>query len=228
MRLPRVVAIIPAAGHGKRLGAKVKKPFILLDGKPLISYALTTLNSCKCINGIIIASERSYVKRFKEIAKRFEISKLIDVVVGGKTRFESVRNCIKRVDPSFDIVIIHDAARPLIDKRTVEKSIKAAQIFGSCVVAIPESDTVKLVDKDFFIKGTLDRNKIFRAQTPQTFKLNIIKKAYSANAVWVTDDASLVEAMGSRVKIVEGSYRNLKITTKEDLKSAEALLCESA
>ena len=226
MRPSRVVAIIPAAGYGKRLGVKTKKPLILLHGKPLVSYALTTLNSCKCIDGIIIASERSCVKRLKEIAKRFKINKLIDVVVGGKTRFESVRNCMKRVDPSFDIVIIHDAARPLVDKETVERAIRAAQDFGSCIVGVAENDTVKLAGSDLFIKGTLDRNKIFRAQTPQAFRRGIIKKAYSAGAVGATDDSSLVEAIGGRVKIVEGSHRNLKITTKEDMKIAEALLCE--
>ena len=226
MRPSRVVAIVPAAGYGKRLGQKAKKPFILLRGKPLVSYALTTLNSCKCVNGIIVASERSCVKRLKRIAKRFEINKLIDVVVGGKTRFESVRNCMKRLGPAFDIVIIHDAARPLVDKRTIERTVKAAQKFGSCVAAVPENDTVKLAGKDLFIKGTLPRNKIFRAQTPQAFRSSIIKKAYSVDTAGATDDASLVEAIGGRVKIVEGSYRNMKITTKEDLKIAEVLLCE--
>lgn len=221
----RVVAIVPAAGYGKRLGAKVKKPFILLGGKPLVSYALRTLNSCPRVNGIIIASERSCVKRLKRIAKRFKINKLIDVVVGGKTRSESVRNCMKRIDPSFDIVIIHDAARPLIDKKTIEKTVKVAQIFGSCIVAVPESDTIKSAGRDLFIKATLDRNKIFRAQTPQAFRSAVIRKAYSVKRAGVTDDASLVEAIGGRVKIIEGSYKNLKITTREDLKIAEALLC---
>ncbi len=224
MRPTKVVAIVPAAGYGKRLRTRRKKPFLLLGGKPLVSYALATLNSCKEISGIIIASERPCVERLKNIAKRFHIDKLIDVVVGGKTRFESVRNCMKLVDRSIDIVIIHDAARPLIDKKIIERSIKTARIFGSCVVAVPERDTVKLAGKDLFVKGTLDRNKIFRAQTPQAFRRSIIKKAYSANVAGFTDDASLVEAMGNRVKIVEGSYRNLKITTREDLKIAEALL----
>ena len=121
-------------------------------------------------------------------------------------------------------MIIHDAARPLVDKRTVERAVRAAQVFGSCVVCVPESDTVKLAGQSLFIKRTLDRSEIFRAQTPQAFKRSIIKKAYSAAAAGATDDASLVEAIGGRVKIVEGSYRNLKITTKEDLKIAEALL----
>ena len=225
MKHPRVVAIIPAAGCGKRLRNRLKKPFVLLGGKPLVSYALNTFNSCKCINGIIIASERSCVKRLKEIAKRFKINKLIDVVVGGKTRFESVRNCMKRVDASFDIVIIHDAARPFIDRRTIEKSVKAAQSFGSCVVAVPESDTVKLAGKDLFIKGTLDRSRIFRAGTPQAFRYDIIKKAYALRGrADITDDAALVEHLGIPVKVFHGGCRNIKITTKEDLRLAEAML----
>ena len=224
MRRPKVIAVVPAAGCGRRLGAGKRKPFILLGGKPLVSYALKALDKCKEIDGIIVAAERGHVSRLKNIAKRFKIRKLIDVVAGGKTRFESVRNCVKAAGSSFDMVLIHDAARPFIDNDTIVRSIKAAAKFGASVAAVPESDTVKLADKSFFIKGTLDRERIFRAQTPQVFKYELIKRAYSAvSGKNVTDDAGLVEK-DCRVKIVEGSYKNLKITTKEDLKAAEALL----
>lgn len=223
MKCPRVVAIVPSAGFGKRLGAKDKKPFVLLGGKPLASYALKTLDKCKDVDGIIVATERQCIERLRGIAKRFKIRKLIDVVVGGKTRLESVRNCMKRVGPSFDIVIIHDAARPFIDADTISRAIRAAVKFGASVVAVPENDTVKLTNEGLFVKSTLDRTKIYRAQTPQTFRYSIIKKAYSGKCGKCTDDASLVEH-NRRVRIVEGSYRNLKVTTKEDLKIAEALL----
>ena len=225
VKRPKVVAIVPAAGSGRRLGTGEKKPFVLLGGKPLVSYALKALDKCKAIDGIIVAAERSYVNRLKNIARRFKIRKLIDVVAGGKTRFESVRNCVKAAGASFDIVLIHDAARPFIDNGTIERSIKAAVKFGASVVAVPESDTVKLTDKDFFIKETLDRSRIYRAQTPQVFKYELIKKAYSGlkSGRKITDDASLVERTRC-VKIVEGSYKNLKITTKEDFKIAEAFL----
>ncbi|MDD5428506.1 MAG: 2-C-methyl-D-erythritol 4-phosphate cytidylyltransferase [Candidatus Omnitrophica bacterium] len=223
MKRPKVAAIVPSAGYGRRLGAKRKKPFVDLGGKPLVSYALKTLDGCKAVDGIMIAAERSRIKRLKNIVKRFKIRKIIDVIEGGATRFESVRNCVKKISPSFDIVIIHDAARPFIDEETVDKSIKAAAKFGAAIVAVRESDTVKLAGGDLFVKDTLDRGKIFRAQTPQAFRIDIIKKAYSGSGGRVTDDAGLVERKG-RVKIVEGSYRNLKITTKEDLKIAEALL----
>ena len=225
MKRLRVLAIVPAAGCGKRMGGGTRKPFVMLRGEPLVSYALRTLNSCAGIDGIIVAAEKPYVKRIKAIVKRFGISKLIGVVVGGRTRFDSVGNCLKAAASVFDIVLIHDAARPLIDKVTVERSIKAAERFGACVVAIPETDTVKLSDNNLFVKDTLDRDKIFRAQTPQAFKYGVIMKAYSAGSVVsATDDSSLAERLGCRVKILRGSYRNIKITTKEDLKIAEALL----
>ncbi len=222
----RVVAIIPAGGRGARLGAKEKKPFVILGGKPLVSYALKTFDDCDLIDGIIAASERPCVERLKKIAESFKIRKLIDVVVGGRTRSESVRNCIKRIDFPADIVVIHDAARPFVDEGAIRRSIAAAVKFGAGLAAVPESDTVKFTGKNLFVKETLDRNKIFRAQTPQAFRYSLIKKAYAGFGNGVTDDAGLLEKTGHRVKIVMGSYRNLKITTIEDLKIAEALLSE--
>jgi 2-C-methyl-D-erythritol 4-phosphate cytidylyltransferase len=224
MRPLKVVAIVPAAGFGKRLGAGRKKPFVLLGGRPLVSYALKTLEGSREISGIIVACERPCVKKLRNIAKRFKIRKIIDVVAGGKTRFESVRNCMQKVGPSFDIVLIHDAARPFVDKKIITRAVKAAARFGACVAAVPEIDTVKSADSGFFIKDTLDRNKVFRAQTPQAFRCRIIKKAYSTDkGSNITDDVGLVEK-SCRVKIIEGSYKNLKITTREDMKIAEALL----
>jgi 2-C-methyl-D-erythritol 4-phosphate cytidylyltransferase len=127
------------------------------------------------------------------------------------------------------VVLIHDAARPLIDDALIHRSVKLALRYGACVAAVPESDTVKLVDDKLFIQKTLDRNRIFRAQTPQAFRMAILKKAYAVSAsrgagIKATDDSGLVEAIGCRVRIVESSYRNIKVTTKVDLKLAEVLL----
>ncbi|MFA6142204.1 MAG: 2-C-methyl-D-erythritol 4-phosphate cytidylyltransferase [Candidatus Omnitrophota bacterium] len=226
MSRPRVIAVVPSAGYGKRLGLKKKKPFVLLGGKPIASYALKTLGDCPAIDGIIIAAEEPCIKHFKRLIDRYAIRKVIDVVVGGRTRAESVRNCLDAVGASFDIVLIHDAARPFVDRALIEKSIKLAAQFGGCIAALEESDTVKLADENLFIKKTLDRNFIFRAQTPQAFRYGIIKRAYAACRDFdnFTDDASLAEAMGIKVRIVKGSCRNIKITTKEDLKLAEVLL----
>lgn len=222
---PRTVAIVPAAGPGKRLGLKAKKPFLLLKGKPLITYALGVLESSGAIDGIVVAVDKSSVERFRRLVKRYKFKKIIDIIIGGRTRFESVRNCLGRVGPYFDIVLIHDAARPFLNKTLIAESIRLAAKFGACIVAIPENDTVKFVDKGLFIKRTIDRDRIFRAQTPQTFRYDLIKKAYGRKrGTGITDDAGLVESLGKSVKILEGSYRNIKITTKEDLKLAEVLL----
>ena len=225
MRKCGVVAVVPAAGYGKRLGLKVKKPFVLLGGKPLVVHALKALNGCSAIDAIIVAAERPCINDIKKLAARYRIGKLASVVAGGKTRFESVRNCLEIIPASCEVVVIHDGARPLVEKRLIEGSIRLAKKFGACIVAVPESDTVKLVGNDLFTKKTLDRSRIFRAQTPQAFRAGLIKKAYSLRGKYnVTDDASLVESVGKRVKILVGSYRNMKITTKEDLKFAEVLI----
>ncbi|MDD5136415.1 MAG: 2-C-methyl-D-erythritol 4-phosphate cytidylyltransferase [Candidatus Omnitrophica bacterium] len=222
---PRVVAIVPAAGTGRRLGAGRKKPFVLLGGKPLVSYALRALDASNDIDGIIVACESSSIGRIRSIAKRYRIYKLIDVVAGGATRFESVRNCMSSLVGSFDVALIHDAARPFIDGAMIKRSVRAAWKFGACIAAVPESDTVKAANGALFIERTLDREKIFRAQTPQAFRYSLIRKAYlGRRSIGATDDASLVER-DRPVKIVEGSYKNLKVTTKEDLKIAEAFLC---
>lgn len=221
----RVVAIVPSAGFGKRLGLRTKKPFVPLGGKPLVYYALSALNSCRVVDSIIIACEKSCVRRFERLVSRFRFNKVRSICVGGRTRFESVRNCLRLLDRSCDIVLIHDGARPFIDGATISASVETARRAGGCIVAVPESDTVKLAGKGLVIKKTLDRRNIYRAQTPQTFRRSVLERAYSASGdSHATDDASLVEARGGKVVMLEGSYRNMKITTKEDLKFAEALL----
>lgn len=221
----KTIAIVPAAGSGRRLGSRTKKPFVLLAGKPLVTYAIRALESSEEIDGIVIAAERSCLGRFKALVRRYDFKKIVDIVAGGRTRFGSVKNCLERIGPSFGIVLIHDGARPLVDRNIIRSSIMLAKKFGACVTAVPESDTVKMVDEGLFIKGTLDRRRIYRAQTPQAFRYELIKKAYSMPFPGeATDDASLVERMGAKVKILEGSYRNIKVTTKEDLKLAEVLL----
>ena len=213
MKRPRVIAVVPSAGYGKRLGSKKKKPFVLLRKRPIASYALKALDECPLIDTIIVASERSCIRDFRALIRRYGYKKVKDVVAGGKTRQESVRNCIRRVPPSYDIVLIHDAARPFIDGATIERSIRLAERFGACIVAVPEFDTVKLADKSLFVKKTLDRKKIYRAQTPQVFRYDVIKKAYAAGIRFggFTDDAGLVEKSGLKIKILKGSYKNIKI-----------------
>jgi len=220
-----VVAIVPAAGFGKRLGLKTKKPFVKLAGTPLVFYALDALERSKAVDAIIIAAEKCCIKRFKGLVKAWGFKKVTAVVEGGETRTGSVKNCLTAAGPEYDIVLIHDGARPFVDAKMIADSVRLARMYGGCIVAVPENDTVKLAGKDLFVKNTLDRSRIFRAQTPQVFKRSILEKAYSKTLLsGITDDAGLVEAAGGRIKILAGSYRNIKITTKEDLKLAEVLL----
>lgn len=220
-----VVAIVPAAGSGRRLGLKTKKPFVMLAGKPLIWYALKALERSASVDAIIVAAEKSCVGRCRRLVQRFGLKKVIAVIEGGKERVDSVRNCLEKAGARFDIVLIHDGARPFVSDELIRESVRLARKHGGCIVAMAESDTVKLAGKDLVIKGTLDRSRVFRAQTPQVFKRSLIEKAYAARKKRdVTDDASLVESIGGRVKILPGACRNIKITTREDLRLAEILL----
>ena len=222
----KVAAIVPAAGSGKRLGAGDKKPFVLLAGKPLITYALKALDSSKYIGQIYVAADPGSIRRLKKIIDKHGIRKVARVVAGGKTRAGSVKNCFDLVDPPCDIVLIHDGARPFPGDSDIANSILLAGKFGGCITAIPMTDTVKLADKGLFVKKTVDRSSLWRAQTPQAFRYGILKNALNEikNISSVTDDASLLEHSGNRVKILKGSPRNIKVTTKEDLKIADALI----
>lgn len=222
----RVAAIVPAAGSGNRLRAGEKKPFVLLAGKPLITYALKALDSSKYIDKIYVAVDPGSIGRLKSILHKYRISKVVKVVAGGKTRSGSVKNCFDLVDPLCDIVLIHDGARPFPGNSDIMNSVLLAGKFGGCVTAIPMTDTVKFAGKDLFVKKTIDRNFLWRAQTPQAFRYGILKKALNTvvNISNVTDDASVLERLGGKVKILEGSPRNIKITTKEDLKIAKSLI----
>ncbi|MDO8535979.1 MAG: 2-C-methyl-D-erythritol 4-phosphate cytidylyltransferase [Candidatus Omnitrophota bacterium] len=222
----KVAAIVPAAGSGKRLGARDKKPFVLLAGKPLISYALKALDSSKYIDQIYVAADPSSIGRLKRIIDRHGIRKVVRVIAGADTRAGSVKNCFDLVDPLCDIVLIHDGARPFPEDSDIANSVLLAGKFGGCITAIPMTDTVKLAGKDLFVKKTIDRNSLWRAQTPQAFRYAILKKALNRikDISDITDDASMLERLGKRIKILKGSPRNIKVTTKEDLQIAEVLI----
>ncbi|MDD5681537.1 MAG: 2-C-methyl-D-erythritol 4-phosphate cytidylyltransferase [Candidatus Omnitrophica bacterium] len=223
---PKVVAIVPAAGSGNRLGLRESKPFVLLGGKPIIIYALETLNSSEYIDTIIVAVQPRLIGRLKKIIKKYGISKARFVTAGGKTRSESVRNCFNLVDEDCSLVLIHDAARPFLSKDLIKGTVLCSNKYGACITAIRQTDTVKLADKKLFIRKTLDRNNLWRAQTPQVFRYGLLKQClkYKGGNKEITDEASCLEYMGRKVKILEGTAKNIKITTREDLKIAEVLL----
>lgn len=222
----KVAAIVPAAGSGKRLKTIRKKPFVPLAGKPLIAYALEALNASKYIDQIYVAVDPDSIKRLKNIINRYNIQKAAKVVVGAATRAGSVKNCFDAIGPLCDIVLIHDGARPFPEERDIMNSVLLAGKFGGCVTAIPMTDTVKLAGKGLFIKRTIDRSSLWRAQTPQAFRYDILKKAFDAvtDISDITDDAFMLERLGKKIKILKGSPKNIKVTTKEDLKIAEVLI----
>ena len=222
----KIQAIIPSAGIGSRLKALTLKPLVMLDGKPIFIYCLETFESCSLIDSMIVVANSNGIEDFKVAIKESGLKKIKAVVSGGKERFDSVRNGLRQVDVDTDIVLIHDGARPFVSVDLVEKCIKTAEESSAAIAAVAVKSTIKLVDlKSMTVERTLDRTKLWDTQTPQVFKKDIIVKAYD-NMLQKnpTDDATLVEQMGAKVKIVEGSYDNIKITTPEDLRLAELLL----
>jgi 2-C-methyl-D-erythritol 4-phosphate cytidylyltransferase len=224
----KVVAIIVAAGSGKRMRHSTKKQFLSIGSKPILAYTLDAFDSIDRVDRIILVIPRGW-KRYcqKEIIEKYEYRKEIEVTVGGARRQDSVACGLALVSSDYEIVIIHDGVRPFVTRRMVVESIAKARKFGACVVAVPVTDTIKMVGRDGVIKRTLPREHLWRVQTPQTFRLNLIKKAYAKalkDRFYGTDDAQLVERVNRPVKVVSGDYRNIKITTREDLILAETLL----
>ncbi len=219
----KVLALVPSAGMGRRMGEK--KTLIQLQGRPLIFHTLDALERTRNISSIILVVPSEDVDEIRGLlAGRYE--KLWDVVAGGERRQDSVRKGLDHAPPGFSHVVVHDGARPLVTPEIIERTIEAAKAYGAAVSAVPLKDTVKEVSEGF-IRRTIPRGDLMAAQTPQAFELELLKKAHSEaleKGVEATDCSSLVEMLGHRVKIVEGSYENIKITTREDLVTAGALL----
>ncbi len=212
----KISAIIVAGGSGKRYGGL--KQFSILGNKPVYRWSVDTFKKIKSIKEIILVVPEKLLKR---IAKKNRDLKL---VAGGKERFDSVQNALKAVSPETGVVLIHDAARPLVSSEIVKKSIAAALKYGAAAVAASSTDTVKFSADSRYIKNTLERKKIYLAQTPQVFKKNIITRAYKNIDKNATDDSFLVEKLGLDVRIVKGNRENMKITEKRDLKLLNLML----
>ena len=209
----KVAVIIAAGGSGKRMGRP--KQFLPLAGKAVVEWTIEVFRKIKVVGQIVLAVPEDDLERAKNLG--------VTVVAGGEERGDSVKNGLKAVAPDTDIVIIHDGARPLITPDIIEKAISEAKEHGAAVVGVPAKDTIKRVGDDLMIKETVDRQALWQAQTPQVFKYEIITRAYAKKGS-ATDDAKLVEDLGIKVKMVMGSYENIKITTPEDLIVAEAIL----
>jgi len=218
--------IIPAAGSGTRLNSDVPKPLIPVKGKPILAYCLETFDRSELIEGITVVVPEDRLKEFETAIGKFGLKKRILVVKGGKTRQESVENGLKTLDPNIDYVVVHDAARPLLSLQVLEDAIKACYLAKAIIVAVPVKPTIKRIDPmTMEINATLDRKILWEAQTPQIFAYELLTQAHRQGVgLEATDDAFLVERYGAKIKVFQGEYKNIKVTTPEDLKIAEALL----
>jgi 2-C-methyl-D-erythritol 4-phosphate cytidylyltransferase len=224
----KVAAIIPAAGKGRRMGHPFPKHYIRLEERPILAYTIEAFEKCSGVNQVFVvvrSGEEEYC--LKEVVERYGFKKVLKIVIGGDRRQDSVYNGIKELDEDTDIVVVHDGVRPFVSPELINETVKLAMYVDGVVAALPVKDTIKEISPDGFIKGTPERESLWNAQTPQTFKKRIIEEAFErafTDNFSGTDESSLVERLGGRVKIIEGSHENIKITTKEDLLLAEFIL----
>jgi 2-C-methyl-D-erythritol 4-phosphate cytidylyltransferase len=217
----KVVAIIAAAGDSQRMGG-VDKMFASIAGRPVLARVIDTFQKCQSIDQIIVVISLKNFERCGRLVDEEGWSKVTDVCVGGKQRQDSVSEGLKRLKYSA-WVVIHDGARPLVTTDLIEKGLEAAKETGAAVPAVPVTDTIKVAGADAIVRQTLPRQNLRAVQTPQVFRIDVIQNTYRHVFGDVTDDASLVEKAGYKVKLYDGSYDNIKITTPADLAAAEAL-----
>ena len=231
MRLMSVIVLIPAAGLGRRMGSSVHKQYLCLQGRPILSHTLSVFDRHPRVDHIYVIAPPDQVDFCRQdIVEPGRFAKVRDIVAGGAERQDSVRLGLEACQAQADdIVLIHDGVRPLFDGGLLDGVLKAVEVHGSCVVGVPVKDTIKEVVEGFAV-ATPERKRLWAAQTPQAFRYSEIlaghRLAFEQN-FYGTDDASLLEWQGKSVAMVEGSYRNIKITTPEDLLIAEALLAGS-
>ena len=221
-------ALIVAGGIGLRMNKRERKQYLSLAGKPIIAHTVSAFEKCNHIDGIILVIPADDIPAVRQdILPILGLSKPIQIVAGGKHRQDSVYNGLKRLDPDCCIVVIHDGVRPFVSPAQISACIIAAQKHAACILGIPAFDTLKKVQSNGFVEKTLDRERIWLAQTPQAFRTELIKKAHlraQKDNILGTDDAYLVERLGINVKFIQGSRKNIKITTIEDLELSYVLI----
>lgn len=226
----RTLAIILAGGAGKRMGAATNKQFLLIDNKPIIVHTLQIFEECRAVDGIyLVVNQKDLPLIQEEILETYRFNKILKLVIGGRLRQDSVRNGLEAIEKPCDIVIVHDGARPFVSPSFIDKGIFLMEMFDAVIPALPVKDTIKVVSKEGFVQKTLERDSLWHVQTPQTFKYDLITKAYregTAKKLYGYDDATFLENMGKKVKVIEGSPYNIKITTPEDLIIARGMLSQ--
>ena len=224
----KTVAIIPAGGTGRRLKAHAAKQYLFLDHMPVLIHTLKVFQKSEVIDNIVLAvPPDDLVSIRQELIDKYGITKVTTIVAGGKERQDSVRNSLSAINGKCDVVVIHDAVRPFVTEKMIRLVVAAAKTAGAASAGVKAKDTIKETKKDNMVAATIPRQNLWLTQTPQAFKFEFLKKAYKMaydEKFYGTDDASLVERIGKKVKMIEGSYENIKITTSEDLIMAEALM----
>ncbi len=223
---PHTTAVIVAAGSGSRMGGETNKQFILLNGVPVLAHTLRRFDEADSVSDIIVVCRADDIFTVRDMTEEFGIKKVSAVVVGGATRRDSVRAGITAASRA-DIIAVHDGARPLVSPEKINLAVREAALSGAAALGVTPKDTVKTVDENGFVLSTPPRSSLVLIQTPQVFRADIIKQAHRAAAesgFIGTDDCSLVERTGVPIKIIEGDYSNIKVTTPDDLPAAEALL----
>lgn len=222
-------AIVLAAGSGKRMGTKVHKQYLLMGGKPVLYYSLKAFEDAELIDEIILVTgsgEEEYCR--EQIVEKYGISKVKKIISGGAERYDSVWSGLRETKED-GFVFIHDGARPFVDGAIIRRGYECVSADRACVAGMPTKDTVKIADENGFVADTPDRSRVWIVQTPQVFEAGLIKEAYrqlmEKEHPPVTDDAMVVEQMlHFPIRLFEGSYENIKITTPEDLGTAEGFL----
>jgi 2-C-methyl-D-erythritol 4-phosphate cytidylyltransferase len=233
MNVSKSFALIPAAGMGKRMGASINKQYLQLAGMPIVARTISLFENAPFIDGIFLVTPADEIPFCREqVVEAHGFRKVLEIVPGGKERQNSVMNGLRALQARAgeqDVVLIHDGVRPLISPELLRQSIDVARDCDGALVAVPAKDTIKTV-RDGIVIATPDRDTLWQAQTPQAFRYGVIFAAHLAaeqEGFMGTDDASLVERRGGAVRIIRGDYRNIKITTPEDIALAEAFLAGS-
>lgn len=225
----KCTAIVLAAGRGRRMNSDIQKQFLNIQGYPVLYYSLKCFQDCGWMDEIILVAgpeEVSYCKA--EIADKYGLTKIKQIVPGGRERYHSVQNGLKACR-NTDYVFIHDGARPFVTQGILERGLECAHTWKACAAGMPSKDTVKLVDDTGMVQDTPDRTMVWNVQTPQVFAYDLVADAYeralAGDCSGITDDAMVVEKYGSHpVMLYEGAYQNIKITTPEDLAVAEVFV----
>ena len=231
--MSRITAILPAAGLGTRMGVETPKQFLELGGEPLVIFTLRRLAACAAITDFILATRPDELSFLEDRVSKARIGRPARVVHGGETRQQSVANALAQVAPETEIVMVHDAVRPFVTVEQIERLIAEARERGAAILGIPAIDTVKEVKRERLpedvarITGTIPRERIVLAQTPQAFRYALLREAFARaeqDGVTASDEAALVERIGQDVYVVLGSERNLKITRPADMDLARFYL----